>query len=197
MGVADFQMKDVKPKMHRLFVGTPVPEHLAGSLAGLSRAGGLDLAGMRWTVPAKMHITLRFLGSAPDAAIERMSQRLETIRFSRFDVVLEDAALFERVGVFLVKVQGSPRLLALQEMVERAAQEAGFGPEDKPFRAHITLARIRRGAKLGGTAQQLKAVARMDSLCKVLPVRRFAVETMILYESIDGKYVRLREFGVE
>jgi len=150
-----------------------------------------------WAWPGKMHLTLRFLGSAPDAAIERMSQRLETIGFSRFDVILEEAALFERVGVLLVKVQRSPRLLALQEMVERAAQEAGFGPEDKPFRPHITLARVRRGAKLGGTAQQLKAVARLDSLCNALPVRRFTVETMILYESIDGKYVRLKEFGVE
>jgi len=197
MGAADFQIKDVKPKMHRLFVGIPVPDNLAAGLAGLSRAGGMDLAGLRWTEPGKMHITLRFLGSAADAAIERMSRRLEPVRFSRFEAVLEDAALFERVGVFLVKVQGSPRLLALQRLVEQAAQEVGFGPEDKPFRAHITLARVRRGAKLGGTAQQLRAVARLDGLCKALPVRRFAVETMILFESIDGKYVRLREFGVE
>jgi len=197
MGAADFQIKDVKPKMHRLFVGIPVPDNLAAGLAGLSRAGGMDLAGLRWTEPGKMHITLRFLGSAADAAIERMSRRLEPVRFSRFEAVLEDAALFERVGVFLVKVQGSPRLLALQRLVEQAAQEAGFGPEDKPFRAHITLARVRRGAKLGGTAQQLRAVARLDGLCKALPVRRFTVETMILFESIDGKYVRLREFGVE
>jgi hypothetical protein len=48
---------------------------------------------------------------------------------------------------------------------------------------------------LGGSAQQLKAVARLDSLCKALPVRRFAVETIVLYESLDGQYVRLREFG--
>lgn len=196
MEAADFHGNEAGKKMHRLFVGIPVPESVAGALGGLSRAGGMDLAGMRWTEPGKMHITLRFLGSAPDAAIERMSRRLETVRFSRFDVVLEDAALFERVGVFLVKVQGSTSLLALQRLVEPAAQEAGFGPEDKPFRAHITLARVRRGTKLGGTAQQLKAVARLDALCKALPVRRFAVETMILYESIDGKYLRLREFGV-
>jgi 2'-5' RNA ligase len=157
----------------------------------------MDLAGLRWTEPGKMHITLRFLGGAPDAAIERMSQQLETIRFSCFDVILEDAALFERVGVFLVKVQGSPRLLALQRLVEQAAREAGFGPENKPFQAHITLARVRRGTKLGGSAQQQKAVTRLGGLCKALPVRRFAVEIVILYESIDGKYVRLREFEVE
>lgn len=197
MEAADLERNEAGQKMHRLFVGIPVPENVAAGLGGLSRAGGLDLAGMRWTALDKMHLTLRFLGSAPDAAIERMSRRLETIRFSRFEVVLEDAALFERVGVFLVKVQGSSSLMALQSLVEQAAQEAGFGPEDKPFRAHITLARVRRGTKQGGSAQQLKVVARLDGLCKALPVRRFAVETMILYESIDGKYVRLREFGVE
>jgi 2'-5' RNA ligase len=197
MDASDFQRNEAGQKMHRLFVGIPVPANVAGALGGLSRAGGMELARMRWTEPGKMHITLRFLGGAPDAAIERMSRRLETIRFSRFDVVLEDAALFERVGVFLVKVQGSPSLLALQRLVEQAAQEAGFGPENKPFQAHITLARVRRGTKLGGSAQQLKAVTRLDSLCKALPARRFAVETLVLYESIDGKYLRLREFGVE
>jgi 2'-5' RNA ligase len=190
-------MNDAENKMRRLFVGIPVPENVAAGLAGLNRPGGLDLAGLRWTEPGKMHLTLRFLGGASDAATEWMSRRLETIRFFRFDVILEDAALFERVGVFLVKVQGSPRLLALQRLVEQAAQEAGFAPGDKPFQAHITLARVRRGTKLGGSAQQQKAVRRLDGLCKALPVRRFAVETMILYQSIDGKYVRLREFEVE
>jgi 2'-5' RNA ligase len=197
MEASDFHMNEAGQKLHRLFVGIPVPGNVAGALAGLSRAGGLDLAGMRWTEPGKMHITLRFLGGAPDAAIERMSRRLETIRSSRFDVVLEGAALFERVGVFLVKVQGSPSLLALQRLVAQAAQEAGFGPEDKPFQAHITLARVRRGTKLGGSAQQKKSVARLDALCRALPARRFAVETMILYESLAGKYLRLKEFELK
>jgi 2'-5' RNA ligase len=196
MEAVDFDGNKAGQKMRRLFVGIRVPEHVAGALGGLSRAGGMDLTGMRWTAPDKMHITLRFLGSSPDVAMERMSRRLEMVRFSRFDAILEDAALFERVGVFLVKVQASTRLLALQRLVEQAAQEAGFGAEDKPFRSHITLARVRRGTKLGGSVQQQKAVMRLDALCKALPVRRFVVETMVLYESIDGKYVRLREYGV-
>lgn len=194
---ANFQMNEAEQKMHRLFVGIPVPENVAAGLAGLSRAGGMDLAGMRWTVPEKMHITLRFLGNAPTAAIERLSRRLEPIRFSRFPVILEDADLFERAGVFLVKVQSSPSLLALQRLVEQAAEEAGFGPADKPFRAHITLARTPRGSSPGGSAQQRKTVTRLDALCKALPARQFPVETMILYESLVGKYLRLKQFELE
>ncbi len=33
--------------------------------------------------------------------------------------------------------------------IESAARELGFAPEDRPFRAHLTLARAQRGTRAG------------------------------------------------
>ena len=63
--------------------------------------------------------------------------------------------------VWLAVSKGQTRLEELAEEAEEAAQTAGFDPEDRPFRGHLTLSRVRpakdvsrlletfRGADLG------------------------------------------------
>jgi 2'-5' RNA ligase len=191
-------MSDAEQRAHRLFVGIPVPVHVAGALADLKRTGRIDSPGIRWTDPGKLHITLQFLGMAPAAAIEPLGSHLGQIRFPRFEVALDGAGLFENVGVLVANLHPSSHLLALRKLVEQATLAAGFAPDLRPYRAHISLARIRRGSgPAANPALQRKTAMRLDSLCKALPARRFAVETLILYESIDGKYLRLKQFELE
>jgi len=192
---AGYQMSDAEPRKHRLFVGIPIPENVAAALAGLSRTGRIESPAIRWTDPAKLHITLKFLGMAPDAAIEPIGGLLGQLRFPRFELALDGADLFENVGVIVASLQPSSSLIALQKLVEQSAQASGFAPDQRPYKAHISLARIKRGTgRAEQAALQRKTVLRLDSLCKALPMRSFAVEALILYESIDGKYLRLREF---
>ena len=42
-----------------------------------------------------------------------------------------------------VGIEVPPAVLALQAACERAAVAAGFPPEERPFRGHLTLARFR------------------------------------------------------
>jgi 2'-5' RNA ligase len=50
------------------------------------------------------------------------------------------------LGVVDESEEGSLRLLA--ERIERAARAMGFPPEDRPFAAHVTLARARSDARV-------------------------------------------------
>jgi 2'-5' RNA ligase len=43
--------------------------------------------------------------------------------------------------------EGAGAVTALAGAVDDALRGAGFGPADRPFRAHITLARVREGAQ--------------------------------------------------
>jgi 2'-5' RNA ligase len=195
---ADYPMSDAEPRKHRLFVGIPIPENVAAELAGLSRTGRLESPAIRWTDPAKLHITLKFLGMAPAAAIGQIGGLLGQIRFPRFELVLDGADLFENVGVIVAKLQPSASLLALQRLVEKAAHAVGFAPDQRLYKAHISLARIKRiSGHVEQAALQGKTMQQLDSLCKALPTRRFAVKTLILYESIDGRYLRLKQFELE
>ena len=50
---------------------------------------------------------------------------------------------------------GGDQLSALAAAVQRATASAGFPREGRPFRAHLTLARARRGDPLGLRSEDL------------------------------------------
>ena len=47
--------------------------------------------------------------------------------------------------VLYAAIEANEALDALQRQHERAARLAGLGPEPKPFKPHVTLARLRQG----------------------------------------------------
>jgi 2'-5' RNA ligase len=99
-----------------------------------------------------LHLTLRFLGNVDSERLESLGSLLEEIRSSPFELELGDAGAFgsgrhKRV-LWLGIAKGAEAAEELAAAVERACVEAGLAPEERPFRAHVTLARARdrRGA---------------------------------------------------
>jgi RNA 2',3'-cyclic 3'-phosphodiesterase len=129
----------------RIFVAVPLPDELRIALAECLRP--FDIPG-KVVSPQNWHITLRFLGWTDDVAFERMLAALdETDLGLPFDVRLGEMGAFPRprnaTVIWLAVSRGLHRLEELAAAAEEAAQSAGFGPEDRPFRAHLTLSRVR------------------------------------------------------
>jgi 2'-5' RNA ligase len=136
----------------RAFVALPLrPETLAAVERGCQPLRG-SLRDLRFARPETLHLTLRFLG---DARLER----LDRMRPSLARAAAECRAAVGRIGgLGLFPPRGEPRVLwlgieldepvlVLQRAVEEAAVEAGFVPERRPFRPHLTLGRFRPGAR--------------------------------------------------
>jgi RNA 2',3'-cyclic 3'-phosphodiesterase len=147
----------------RIFVAVPLPDEVRMALA--ARLEPLDMPG-KVVAAENWHITLRFLGWTDDVAFDRMLAALdESDLGSSFNVMLGGMGAFPRpksaTVIWLAVSEGLTRLEELAAMAEEAAQRAGFGPEERPFRAHLTLSRVRpaedasdlldsfRGADLG------------------------------------------------
>jgi 2'-5' RNA ligase len=129
----------------RIFVAVPLPDELRMALADCLRP--FDIPG-KVVSAQNWHITLRFLGWTDDVAFERMLAALDETDFGpRFDVRLGEMGAFPRprraTVIWLAASRGLNRLEELAAAAEEAAQSAGFGPEDRPFRAHLTLSRVR------------------------------------------------------
>ncbi len=120
---------------------------------------------LRWTLPDKMHITLRFLGETSDEQRDRLAQPLRRIAAAQspFQLQLSQIGVFpnwSRLRVLWIGLDGElESLQQMQQAVEAAAQEAGFAAEGKSFSPHITLARIGKDSsnedvrRLGGSLQ--------------------------------------------
>lgn len=108
----------------------------------------------RHTLPGKVappenwHLTLRFLGDIEEVTYQRFVAELDTADLGqRFRVALGVLGAFpnpKRATVLWVGLaQGLDELSELALTVEEAAQAAGLPPEERPFRPHLSLSRIR------------------------------------------------------
>jgi 2'-5' RNA ligase len=106
--------------------------------------------GVRWVRPEAVHLTLRFLGDSTPEQVARVERSLDALAPAR----PPSDGRIRGLGVFAAR--GSPRVLwlglevaddvrDLQADCERAAIEAGFPPESRPYAAHLTLGRWRGG----------------------------------------------------
>jgi 2'-5' RNA ligase len=107
---------------------------------------------VRWVRPENLHVTLRFLGEiAPALQAPLAAQvRAQTAALAPFALQLGGLASFppaRRPRVLVLELAPGEPLAALASAVERGVVAAGFAPEPRPFRGHLTLGRMReRGA---------------------------------------------------
>ena len=110
---------------------------------------------LRWVDPAKVHLTLKFLGNVPLDRIQEITAALKEAcaEVSPFIMDVSGLGCFPTTNnprVVWVGVQEETgRLKRLQERVEERLAVLGFKPERRPFRAHLTLGRVRKQAHVG------------------------------------------------
>ncbi|MEZ4725714.1 MAG: RNA 2',3'-cyclic phosphodiesterase [Caldilineaceae bacterium] len=144
-----------------------------------------------WTPPEKVHLTLRFLGETNAQQRQLLQSALAQVTNHQapFGLSIGKLGCFPNVHapsiVWLAVQTEGETLLHLQTQVEQAVQRAGFAPERKPFRPHLTIGRMRRSLlrpqvkQIGRTlAQALSAVATPD-----LQDHSFVVKSMVHMES--------------
>lgn len=98
--------------------------------------------------PENWHITLRFLGMASQAQRHRVMAELDRhLMVEPFWLRIDGLGAFpreSRASALWAGVAGdTDSLAAVAEACETAAQRAGFEPQTRPFRPHVTLSRIR------------------------------------------------------
>ena len=183
----------------RAFVGIALPppcQELADRLAsGLTLLAGGRLGRVR---PGQAHLTLKFLGDVPasgPAGIGAVAEALCGLAFAPFRLQLAGGGFFpgpDRPRVIWAGVQdGADRCRALAAAVDAALVPVGLSPQQKPFTAHLTLARVREPGRGGDwpAALALMRDARWP------PVN---VDAVTLWRSVLGgattRYVVLGEF---
>lgn len=127
--------------MKRLFVALRIPEPLRGALADLR----MDRPGVRWTAPRALHLTLHFIGDTPAERVPRLAEVVAGITAPPVPLAVEALDTFGRPPhVFVAEVEAVPALRRLHGLVGEALAAEGIAPDARPFRPHVTLARLRK-----------------------------------------------------
>lgn len=138
----------------RAFVALPCPpairEAIEADLPGWHRLGGR----IRWSPPERIHLTLRFLGDSRSDQLAEVRRGLRGIAddVEPLEVRPTEVGAFphwRRPRVVWLGLDGGEALTELAGAVEAVVRSAGFEADDRDFRPHLTLARVkgRRGVK--------------------------------------------------
>lgn len=135
----------------RLFVAVDVPEALKDAIE--REVGGRlrdVLDGAKWTRREGRHLTLSFLGNVGEERVPQVADAISSAarEHAPFEARFEEVGGFpslRRPRVLWVGIgEGAEEMSALQRSLSLALEPLGFEPEDRPFTAHLTLARFPR-----------------------------------------------------
>lgn len=132
-------------QLRRLFLGVPLDDGVRAMLA--QHLAHHHVPG-RPVPPANWHLTIRFLGSIDQIAMERLVADLDQADLGEsFEIALGEMGAFPRPAraavVWLALDKGQERLAELNAIAEEASQAVGLPAEERPFAPHLTLSRIR------------------------------------------------------
>jgi 2'-5' RNA ligase len=186
-------------KSLRLFVALDLPEEVRD---GIANWGGRELRdpALRVVGPAALHVTLCFLGRREEADADRVAHILASVPRGPVELRLDPAPQPippRRPRLFALDAP-SETATELQAALARELEGAGFyAPEKRPFRPHVTVARVRPERGRRGAPQR---VARPPGTLPDGLLRPFGAVRVALYRSdlrpTGAEYVSLAGFDL-
>ncbi|MBN2864002.1 MAG: RNA 2',3'-cyclic phosphodiesterase, partial [Bacteroidales bacterium] len=137
---------------------------------------------IKWVDPANIHLTLSFLGDTMEERIKVAAVMLDQkcSGFGEFSFSLSGIGVFKNLHdprVIWIGIDNYERLQELSDLIMTGLKDTSFGVEERLFRPHITIGRI-------------KFLKNPENLSLALeryrddPIQSVNVKELILFESI-------------
>ena len=146
-------------KTIRAFVAIELPEEILNEIAGIQNRLKKTIHGViRWVRPEGMHLTLKFLGNISVDDVANISRVVENsvAGVKPLSLSLRSVGVFPdmmRPRVVWLGINGDVvPLLRLQKVMDQGFEDYGFKREERPFRPHLTLGRIKSPKGMIGLA---------------------------------------------
>lgn len=163
----------------------------------------------RWVRAESLHVTLKFIGEKPADVVEQIKQALSGIQGEAITMTFRGYGFFptlKAARVFWIGIESGQPLASLAKAVDEATAAQGVPREERPFSAHLTLA---RGGGGSGTPRWQKEdgpnrnFQRLQEKLAALPAPEFGTMTareFFLYESQLGRggsrYTKIARFAL-
>ena len=175
--------------MKRIFVAVPISAEARRRAASYIESLRAEFREARvgWEKAEKLHLTLKFLGDCDERQLRNLENAVANSAKSFFDS--ENIANFKiqisETGVFPSKRNGrilwlglhdeSGNLAKINRILETECEKMGFEKENRSFKPHLTIARLKEPHKSGHLAEK--------HLENTFEPVEFEVSEIVIYES--------------
>lgn len=170
--------------MRRIFIAVKV--HASESLKELISSMRNSLAGesIKWIDPEGIHVTLAFLGNTEEEKIRTIGDFLEGTcnGFGNFDFILKGIGVFKNLSnpkIIWVGTRNQDKLVRLNDTVNEGLKSMGFPVEERAFRPHVTIARVK-------SVKNDERLRFLFEKYRDTEIQAVPVDEVVLYESILG-----------
>jgi 2'-5' RNA ligase len=106
------------------------------------------LPGLRQIPEENIHLTLRFLGATPTDRLDSLCRHMEGLATTIPPIALRIVRIrpfpARKPVVVAAQLEVNKVLLTCADGIESIARSHGFDQDERPFRAHITVARVKQ-----------------------------------------------------
>jgi RNA 2',3'-cyclic 3'-phosphodiesterase len=166
----------------RTFIAIDLPADVQGALGKLENELQEARAPITWVKPERIHLTLKFLGDVAPERLTEIQNSLVQVAREASPLRLEPAGCgafptLKQMRVIWVglKAEGTG-LNLLQQAVEEAMVQLGFKKEERPFKPHLTLGRVKG-------RQPLRLLQELLLERQSYQAEAFDVTELVLYKS--------------
>lgn len=170
-------------KAVRTFLAVELPAEIRQTIAdiqnNLKRSCPFDI---RWLKPESIHLTLKFFGNVSREdiiALSRVVAQHSAVLAPR-QLAVKKLGVFpslQRPRVLWIGLSGDTApLVTLHKKLERGWADCGFAKEDRPFRPHLTIGRIKSSCLDG---DPVKFMAQADDFS----AGSFRADGLVLFQS--------------
>ncbi|MFH1213572.1 MAG: RNA 2',3'-cyclic phosphodiesterase [Candidatus Neomarinimicrobiota bacterium] len=165
----------------RTFIAIPIGEDMRRLIRSLYTEIPELRENVRLVPAENVHLTLKFLGDTDETQIPVVSAAIARVvaDINRFQFTCDESGVFPNQRnprvLWLGISAGAEQVCRLAQKIETALEEIGFPPENRDFRAHLTVGRLKDPRrKIAGLERFLNY--------KINPTI-IPVENVIFYES--------------
>jgi 2'-5' RNA ligase len=132
----------------RLFLAINLPEETKRDIAAATTGLRECAPELTWVQDSQLHLTIKFLGDQPAERVDEIRSAIAQVAVRHRELTMELGGFgafpnFRRARVVWMGVAQEPRLELLHHDVEVACDQLGVEMEGRPFRPHLTLARVK------------------------------------------------------
>lgn len=187
----------------RLFLAVDLPGSFKTALTDLIRqlrGTHANVPGIRWSRPENLHVTTKFIGEWPEERLPEMKQAFTHLQHSgAFPVRLEGLGWFpnpHQPRIFWIGVNAGDPLANLARATDEASAQLGVAKETRPYRPHLTLARLESPSK-----EALSVLRQAVASLPASDFGEFTARDFHLYQSRTGGsgslYIKLHTYSLE